>query len=335
VKFASLPLRTRRLLVGAAGAGALVLGFVAYNRIFVAPQAALRASIDLTTSSIFALQSELDNEVEHRRRLRDFARTTLGGEVDLVQHRLRTGLMRAAEESGLSGVVVDAGDPQEILNPAVSAKGVSVPTKRALRTKPDFEMIRGSVQGTGTLDQATRTLALLQSQAWIHRIDAFSLRPVGKMRDRYEFRAEVATLFARDLVDRDAAEPELSPPAVDLESLARIIAARAVFSPLDPRTPAVVAAVSPEGVPAAPTTPAIVFPPYEDWHLTGLMVGRAGTSAILQNRKSGQSLTLEKGGTILNAIFVDSGNDSAIFEIEGKRYQVFNGSSLASRQPEG
>ncbi|MDI1290815.1 MAG: hypothetical protein PSX37_12805, partial [bacterium] len=226
MKFSSLPLRTRRLVFAAGGAATIVTGFIFYHRVFEVPKDALRASITTTKNSIFALQNSLDDEVEHRERLRDFGLTTLGGETDLVQHRLRTGLTRAAEQAGLSSVIVDAGDPQDVLNPAVSAKGVAVLTKRTLRSKPDFELVRGSVQGSGTLEQATRAIAVLQSQPWLHRIDAFSLRPVGKARDRYELRVEVATLFARDLAARDASEPELVAVNVDLESLARVVAAR-------------------------------------------------------------------------------------------------------------
>ena len=65
------------------------------------------------------------------------------------------------------------------------------------------------------------------------------------------------------------------------------------------------------------------------------MVGRTGTSAILLNQRSGQSITLEKGGIVLDAVFVDAGVDTAIFEIAGKRYEVDNGTSLAARRPGG
>lgn len=332
----SLPTRTRRLLYAGFAIATLVAGVVVYQRVFAAPQTALQASIDRTTASIFTLQNLLDDEVEYQRHLRDFAGTTLGGAVDRVQHRLRTGLARAAEVAGLSQVIVDADDPQEVLNPAVSAKGVAPLTKRALRSKADFELIRGSVQGLGTLEQATRALALLQSQKWIHRVDSFSLRPVGKMRDRYEFRAQVATLFARDLTQTDASEPELSPPTVDLESLARVVAARAFFTIPDRSVPVVIAAVPQPATPTeVPVPAAAIFLPYEDWHLTGVMAGRAGVSAIMLNRKSGQSVTLEKGGTVLDAVFVDTRADFAIFEISGKRFEVANGASLASRQPGG
>lgn len=335
MKFAALPIRTRRLVFAAAGTTALIVGYVSYQRIFEAPKNALRASITQVKNSVFELQDALDDEVEHREKLRDFGHSTLGSETDVVQHRLRTGLTRAAEQAGLSNVVVDAGDPQDVLNPAVSAKGVATATKRALRSKPDFELVRGSVQGTGSLEQATRAIATLQSQPWLHRIDAFSLRPVGKARDRFELRVEVATLFARDLAALDTTEPELVAANVDLESLARMVAARAVFSTPDIARPVVAAAdATPTSNPGVAPAP-IAFAPYEDWRLTGIMAGRAGTSAILLNQRSGQSITLEKGGVVLDAMFVDAGGDTAIFEIAGKRYEVDNGTSLAARRPGG
>lgn len=144
--------------------------------------------------------------------LRDAARTMLGAEQNVVEHRLRTLLSELSDKHGLEGVVVTHGRPRAAGNPADDrSSGVSRGLRRRLGERPDFAVVRGRVQGVGTLDEVVRTLAALRAQPWIHRVEGFSIEPEGKDREVFGLKADFATIFAPDLVseyvDADAPLP--------------------------------------------------------------------------------------------------------------------------------
>jgi hypothetical protein len=96
----------------------------------------------------------------------------------------------------------------------------------------------------------------------------------------------------------------------------------------------VVAAAPAEGE-AAPAPAPTPFAPYEDWKLTGLAVGRTGPQALFLNLKTGDRLTVLKGGQVLDAVFVEGEGERVTVEIGGKRFEVSVGSTLAARKPQG
>jgi hypothetical protein len=65
------------------------------------------------------------------------------------------------------------------------------------------------------------------------------------------------------------------------------------------------------------------------------MVGRFGPEAFSVNSKSGERRTVQKGGTVLDAVFVDAAGEVAYVEIGGKRFEVLNGQALSARKPVG
>jgi hypothetical protein len=90
---------------------------------------------------------------------------------------------------------------------------------------------------------------------------------------------------------------------------------------------------APEG--GQPGVPAQVFAPYEDWKLTGVMNGSHGPEAFFTNVKTGAKLTVERGGQVLDAVFVEGTGEQIVVEIGGKRFVLSNGQTLAARRPQG
>ena len=76
--------------------------------------------------------------------------------------------------------------------------------RQRLRKQTDFYVVRGRVQGTGTLESALLALATLEAQDWVHRVEGLSIRPVGAERALVELKADFAIAMAPDLAPRDA-----------------------------------------------------------------------------------------------------------------------------------
>ncbi len=51
------------------------------------------------------------------------------------------------------------------------------------------------------------------------------------------------------------------------------------------------------------------------------------------NTKSGQKVSLPPGAVVADARFVSGKGESAVFEIGGQQYEVFNGQTLEQRRP--
>ncbi len=317
-------------------AGVAGLGYWAFNAMYAAPRRDLLEQISLTRANIRSLEKTLDGEFELREKAKEIKATTLGDKQDTVQHRFRTGLSRIGEQEGLQRVVVDHGQPLPQASPLLSTKGVPSSLKQSLRKTADFRTIRGSLKGTGTLEQVLRVISVAQAQPWLHRVDGFSIKPVGNARDKFELRLDVATLFVPDLPGDEGPEPQIVLPPPQAEPLWRQVAAKNVFkAPTVNGKPAprpVEVAAAPQA-PQPSSPPPQVFAPYDDWKLTGVVVSGRGAEAFFMNLRTGAKLTVEQGGQVLDAVFVDGQGDTAVLEIGGKRFEVSNGQTLAHRRP--
>lgn len=301
---------------------------------YAGPRDELESQIKSAKQHIGELQSALDDDAIVRKKLREVAKNTLGKKTDVVEHKFLAGLTSLGERGGLSGVIASAGQPKGVASPltASNVKGVPQPLKKSLRASPDFEVVHGQLKGKGTLEQSLRTLASLQAQPWVHRVDGFSLRPIGKD-DQFELSVSVATMLLSDLASDDenpAPIGEVSPAA---EEMWKPIASKNVFREpkpiLQPKSDIAVAKAG-EDVKPLPRPPA-----YEDWRLTGILQGRNGVEAFVINIKSGEKLTLQVGGRVLEAVLTGASGETAIFEISGKRFEVSNGQVLSARRPLG
>jgi len=310
------------------------------QKAYLGPRRLIEADIQTARSAIANLKTQLGEERDVARRRSAAAAGLLGSELDVVSARFRDGLTRVGSTAGLDKVIVEHGQPMEVMSPVLDAKGVSTDLKRALRRQPDFQVLRGSIRGTGTLEQAVAAIGMLQDQPWVHRIDAFSLRPIGKERNQFDLRVDVATLYAPTLAPKaDQGAPQLTPASTEHESTWRAIASRNLFRAPTGRpgdgAPAVTIAAAPSGETSAPAPGPRAFAPYEDWRLAGVASGRGGLSALFVNLRTGDRLTVLRGGQVLDAVLIDGSGELAVVEIAGERFDVSVGSTLAARKPKG
>jgi len=311
--------------------GLAVAAYITVGAVYLKPRAALLSQRSDLRAAVANLQKQMPSERSLRERRTKLASGLLGPSLDQLSAQLRDGLVRLGEQSGLAGVVVEHGAPQDQVSPLVNAKGIPTDLKRELRKSPDFQVVRGRMRGTGTLAEALTALARAQEQPWIHRVEGFSLKPVGKDRAEVELRLDIATVYAPALAAKSVT-PTLEPPSDRLAGMVRALESRHWFkAPADkqPDVPDVLLAA------ASTPPPARAFAPYEDWMLTGLFRGRHGSEALFVNKKTGSKVTVPKGGAVLDAVFIDGAGERAIVEIAGQRFEVTSGQTLASRKPAG
>jgi hypothetical protein len=324
--------RKQWLIGGGAAAGLLALTMT-YRTVYSVPRDEIQGEIEGIGASIDRLQGIIDRRKEAEAKIRAVAASTLGDQLDVVEHRLRTGLNRVMEQEGMQGIVIDTFQPREEENPLTRSKGVPPTVKKLLNADPDFIALRASVKGVGTLEQVSRCIAVIQAQPWLHRVDSFAVRPLGKERERFELRLDVASLFMPQWVPKDLPDPVVAQVGEDGAQYAAAMAARNVFRRAQPPDKPIAEAAAPVD-PAVPAPP-VVFPPYEDWALSGVMSGRSGLSVVMVNRKSGESLAVRPGERVLDAVLIGGSGERAVFEIGGQRFELSNGETLASRRPIG
>jgi len=332
------PSISRQSAVRLAAAVAVVVGsWYAYRSVYASKRDALLASMESTRSSIATLERQLKGQFEVADRAKAITATTLGARLDEVSARFRDGLSRLAETAGLVGVIVDHGDPQDIKSPLLVAKSVPSALKSSLRATSDFSVLRGTVRGSGTVEQALAALAAIEAQPWIHRVEGFTITPAaaGKGPSRCEIRIEAATLLAPRLRQGKTVDLTLAPASERAMAMVQEIAGRKVFAKTLAKretTPPVVTIATPGG-PDTPPPPAQAFAPYEEWRLTGIFSGRGGPEAFFLNVRSGERRTVQRGGTVLDAVLIDAAGERAIFEIAGQRFEIVNGQALSARKP--
>lgn len=301
-----------------------------YFKVYEWPRRDIDDGIQAFRASIQAHEQRIDETRGTTERLRRVAATTLGDTHAEVEARFRSRLGEIARAGGLQEVVANSGRPLAAVNPGGSSSP-RVPGEfgRMLGRGIDFYVVEGSLSGVGSLDQALTVLATVQAQAWVHRIGAVTIRPLGNEREQFELRLDgIATLLMPDLVDPEAPAPEwVALQRDDAQRWAPIVE-KNIF-----RVPAVEAPPpppAPKQDPPKPPPPAP--PPYADWRLTGLPGGTSGMVAAMSNVRTGESRLLEVGATVLDAQLIEIGRFSAIFQIGGIRFEVLMGQTLAERR---
>ncbi len=269
--------------------------------------------------------------------LREAARTMLGAEEAVVEHHLRGMLSEVAERNGLGSVVVTHGGPRAVGSPADErGSRISRELRRKLGERADFAVVRGRVQGLGTLEQCVRTLADLRAQAWVHRIEGFTITPKGRDNGVFELKADYATIYAPDLIEAGDETPGLaSPVASDVEAL-RTIVARAPFAFAEPVAEAPSAPPPPPVVVRNDPSPAPPPPPYDKWRVTGVLEsleGEVGVEVMLYRADTGEALNLRVGQTVLGARLTGASGEQAWFEKDGAPVVVRAGETLDRARP--
>lgn len=320
--------------LGGAGAAAAIFG--AYLFVYASPRDELLGKIKVARDEEQRLAGLLKQRVVVSKKLSEFGATTLGSKLDVVDKRFRDGLNQIAAQCGLGGVVVQTGQPLAQASPLRNAKGVQSTLKRAIaqQKQPDFSVIEGTLKGTGTLDQVLRVLAAVQAQAWVHRVDDFSIKPKGKEREQFDVSVSVSTMIAPDLAKADK-EPVVVPPPQTMEAMWSAVAGKNMFR--EPPPPAPPPAPPPTVVAQNPAPPPIPAPPppppYNDWKLVGVVRTPKGVEAWVLNTKTNERAVLPPGGKVLDLTFVDGEGERAVFDIGGKKFAFVNGQVLGVRTP--
>jgi len=317
-----------KLLVGAvlvAGAGAY-----GYYKVYESPRADIDRQIDALRASGGQFEDRLDEERGTTARLEAVASTTLGATEAKVEARFRSSLGEIARHVGLTEVVANSGRARPAPNPAgASSPRIRGDFGRLLAEGADFYVIEGSLSGIGSLAQVLTALSTVQAQPWAHRVTTVSIKPANRERTQFEIRMDgISTLLTPDLVDESFEGPGWTP--IDPREASRwapIVEKNMFRTPVAP--PPAPEPVTPE---PEPDPPAPASPPYADWRLTGLPAGTTGRVAGFTRVSTGQSQLLEAGHSVLDAQLTEINRFSVVIEIEGVRYEVLIGQTLAERR---
>ena len=324
------------LKLAAGGTAAIVVGYVGYLKLYADPVEERRDAIAREVAAAAKLDEQLAEAVTIRKGLKMLGATTLGKKEDLAIARFRDSLSGIAGRNGLTGIVVSSGPPTGVTNPALRER-IPASLKNKLKTRArrgDFEVIHGRLKASGPLESAMRTLAVVQAQPWAHRVDGFSLSPVGRDREWVELQVDVSTIFVPDLAPGDG-EPLPMDAAAGHDAIWRAVAAKNIFKnppppPAPPQQPTnVEVAATQTPTPPPPPPP----PPYQDWKVVGVIASGGVCEVTVVNVRTGERAVINPGGKTLNATLVRGDGETAVFEIDGKAYDFTPGQTLALRTP--
>ena len=151
------------LPLAALGAAAW-LGSMAARKSYFIPRAKLQATIDGHRAFLIDATKERLDRRRVEAGLQDYVDRSLGGDLQTVDHRLRSRLNRLGEAVGLDGLTVGTGHASSRQSPAkgqFKRRGI----QRELRAEIDFVELQGSISGEGTLEQVLGLTHRIQAVA--------------------------------------------------------------------------------------------------------------------------------------------------------------------------
>ncbi len=334
-----MKIKQRKVVLG--GMLAVAAGVVIWQyRAYVTERDAIDERIRAYTFDIQARDRQMEERARLTRELRSFAASTFGTEEEKVTASFRKSLNEIIAHFGLIEATVTSARPVGVKNPAMDARvsefaRLMSKDQRAIASSADFYAVSGTLSSKGTLEQALRVMSTLQVQPWIHRIDGFSIKPVGKEGNRVEMSVTLTTTYFMDPKLRDNAEDPGWRPVREAEFASWMpIVVKNMFREPPPPAPAVavVATAAPATAAQTPTiAPATPPPPYDEWRISGMARGKDGPTLMLVNEKTREWRTIDVGGTILDAKFVTGEGEVAQIIIGEERYTVRTGQRLSER----
>ena len=308
----------KTIVVLLAVVGGVWLGYTkVVQRLYLEPRQAAISKINAASAKLQEYRTNLKDHPRVLSEVRAFADRTLGGDLETVDHRLRTRLSRLVEHAALK-------------NPAVgtigAAKAKDSPAKalftggnRPLRDEIDFCELEGWVSGTGTLTEALTLIDSIQAEPWIKRIDHLGLDPRDNG-ERFTVTVRLTTLF----VPGRAPKTELGPPSPTAMTARSEALVR--FNPF--RVP--MAAVEVAQTPAAPL-PEVSG--YEQWAVTGVAQSTAGIEVWLLNSQTRESRRLAVGERLDDLVLLAARGERAVFSQGDEKFIVWVGRNLSDRTP--
>ncbi len=252
-----------------------------------------------------------DDHLRVRTALQTYVDRTLGGDLETVDHELRTRLNRLGEEVGLGKVSVGTGRVRQMESPARNLK--SLRRHRELREELDFVEVEASISGEGPLETVMRLVHRIEAEPWMKRVVQVRLQPRDNG-DRFVVTIRLVTLYLPGLTPARPLETVADPGGFERYQL---LAQRNPFR----------LAVKTTAKPPPPAAP----PPaakHRKWVLTGVVTGPDGVEVWLLHAESGQSRRLTVGQSIQGALLVSAEGESAEFKLGEDRFTVPVGQPL-------
>lgn len=268
---------------------------------------------------------------DHKRltgQIQSYVNRTLGGDLETVDHRLRSRLNRLAEQVQLQQTSVGtSGVPKPRESPARN-EFTNSPLQRPLRDEVDFVELEGWISGSGTFEQALNLIDSIEAEPWLKRIDQLTLDPADNGA-KFTVDVRLTTLFVPKGVPDESAAAAAASATVDAAARRARRQAMAQLNPF--RVPPPAPDPPPAAAAAAPPSPAPF--PYEQWALTGIAQSATGHEAWLLNRQTKQSLRLLIGERLHEAVLLSADGEAAEFLIGNQRFRVAIGQNLHDRSP--
>ncbi len=305
----STTLRITGIVVVLAGLG--WLGWTPVRSMYLDERADIEQRRAKLIAQVARYRSGADDSLRVRTALQAYADRTLGGDLEAVDHELRTRLNRIGEEVGLKKLSVGTGRVRSMETPARNVAALRA--NKELRDELDFVEVEASVSGVGSLEAAMRLVHRIEAEGWIKRIVQVRLQPRDNG-ERFVVTIRLVTLY---LPGRAPAGPVET--VADLGGFER-------YQLLARRNPFHLAA-KPAATPPPPAAE------QKKWVLTGVVSGPDGVEVWLLHAESGQSRRLTVGQSIEGIRFVSAEGDTAEFKFGEDRFAVRVGRPLTQNRP--
>ena len=297
------------------------LGWTPVRGMYLSDRVDLDQSILKLRDQVDRYRAGSDDHVIVTDAVRAYVDRTLGGDLESVDHELRTRLNRLGEEIGLESLSVSTGRVRRMESPARSDRAFRRHSE--LREEIDFVEVEASISGQGSLDKVLQLVDRIERQQWLKRVVQVRLQPRDNG-ERFAVTVRLVTLFLPDRFP--AAMPVTEPRPGGLDRLGPLVS-RNPFR-LPPKT------VKP--APAAATPPPAVTPdPLGSWTLTGVVSGPQGVEAWLLEAASGRSQRMLVGQTFEQLLLVGAVGETAEFQLGDEHFRVHVGRRLSERDPAG
>lgn len=290
------------------------LGWMPVRSMYLDDRAELKRSIVKDGDLVDRYRRGRDDHHRVSAAVRAFVDRTLGGDLETVDHELRTRLNRLGEEIGLQKLSVSTGSVRWLESPARNLPEFR--GHRELREEIDFAEVEASMTGEGSLEKVLRLVHRLDAEPWLKHVNQVRLKP----RDNGKRLAVTLRLVTIFLPGRSpAGRPRASVAPDEFDRYDQLVGRNPFHLPPKP------AAASP-AEPAAPQAPK---DPLRRWVLTGVVTGPGGVEVWLLDTNTGDSRRLAIGQTLKALTLVSADGETAEFAIGDRRFTVQVGRRLS------
>jgi hypothetical protein len=286
------------------------------DRAYLTPRRTLAAQIESTQANLTSIRQSRADQKRIDSVLQSYVDRTLGGDVEVVDHKLRSRLSRLVEQVNLQDHVVG---PTRAGKPVGSpAKALFRGAQRELGEETDFVEIECPVSGWGTLEQVLQLVDAIEAEHWIKRIDELRLDPTDNGA-KVRVNLRLTTLYLPQ--GKPKGNADTMPIVARPERYAALLANNPFRVPPPAPKP-------PESKPAVPGE----FQ-YGQWTVTGVAQNAAGPEVWLLNRQTKETRHLNAGDKLHELVFVQTNGETAEFQLALQRFVIEVGKNLNDRKP--